>query len=125
MGVNDFESVCVSHGVDYENTMDRFMNNKEMYLRFVGKLAEDNSIYELGEALESGELSRAFSAAHNLKGVAGNMGLTKLFRLTGEIVEPLRREDKTVDYAPLYERIMTEFNKLPAFNEALGRALND
>jgi glycosyltransferase involved in cell wall biosynthesis len=44
----------------------------------------------LGVALEDGRLSEAFEFAHALKGIVGNMGLTPMFNIVCDIVEPLR-----------------------------------
>ena len=75
----------------------------------------------LGAAIGSGDLDSAFEAAHTLKGVAGNLGLTSLFEAVRVIVEPLRAREERGDYAWLYTAIQAEYQKAEAFVEALKR----
>ena len=42
------------------------------------------------KAFKKGDTATAFDAAHTLKGVLANVGLTPLYNTTVEIVEPLR-----------------------------------
>ena len=56
----------------------RFMGMK-MYMKFLGMLFQDPSMEKLGQALKDKDYGEAFTAAHTLKGVTANMGLTPLF----------------------------------------------
>ena len=101
-----------AYGADYTATMERFMGNETMYLRFLDMLFEDKSLQKLGDALKAGDLTEAFAAAHTLKGVAGNMGLAPLYQTICEIVEPLRIQEAQRDYPALYQAIRTEFQRV-------------
>lgn len=107
------------YGADYQATMDRFMNNKAMYLRLLDMLFQDDTMRQLGAALEAGNLREAFDAAHTLKGVVGNMGLTPLSRAISAIVEPLRIGEQRTDYPALYQAIQVEFQKADEFRTKL------
>lgn len=120
--MGDFETVLKSYGVDYDNTMERFLQNKALYLRILGMLFEDENLKKLGDALKAEDYADAFDAAHTLKGVAGNLGLTPLFDAVCEIVEPLRREGEA-DYPSLYRHVTEEFDQVKRMQEELKEAV--
>ncbi|WP_338148938.1 Hpt domain-containing protein [Dysosmobacter acutus] len=115
------QEIFEAYGADYQVTMSRFLGNEEMYLRFLHMLFQDDNLQKLGQALERGDLTAAFEAAHTLKGVTGNLGLTPLYEAVCVIVEPLR-DRKEQDYAQMYQRIREEFRRADAFLEQLKEA---
>lgn len=80
-----------TYGLDYDTTMARFMGDEGIYVRILGMLFADPNAEALKAALAAGDLPAAFQAAHALKGVAGNLGLTPLYQAACALVEPLRR----------------------------------
>lgn len=124
-GISEMKSaqeVFAEYGADYSTTMKRVMNNEAMYVRLLGMLAEDDSIAKLDDALQAGNLQSAFLAAHTLKGVAGNLGLTPLYQALEKLVEPLRAEAARDDYPALYKEVQLAFMRTDAFREALKGA---
>lgn len=117
----DLRGALTAYGADYERTMARFMGNESMYLRFLGMLFEDENLAKLGDALAAGDRTAAFEAAHTLKGVAGNMGLTPLYDAVCAIVEPLRAQDAGADYPALYAAVQAEFLRVAALRDGLER----
>ena len=116
--MSGFKEIFEAYGGDYGITMARFINNEEMYMKFLDKFFEDDST-----ALEGNDLKGAFEAAHTLKGVAGNMGLTPLFDKVCAIVEPLRICKEEAAYADLYQEIKSEFERADELRGALKRAV--
>lgn len=114
-----FQARFEAYGGDYGETMDRFMGNEALYLRLLNMLFEDDSLQKLAAALDAGDQAAAFSAAHTLKGVAGNLGLTPLYRAVCAMVEPLRREE-ACDYQALLQAIRAEFEQAEALRRNLG-----
>lgn len=108
----EFKAVFEQYGGDYETTMPRFMGSREMYLRILNMLFQDENIRILGEALEKQDFSAAFDAAHTLKGVAGNLGLTPLYEAACQMAETLRNGRPGEDYPLLYQKIQEEFGKV-------------
>lgn len=104
-----FREMFEAYGADYHSTMARFMGNEAMYMKFLDMLFKDDNLEKLGEALEKQDYEEAFSAAHTLKGVVGNMGLTPLFHAVCAVVESLRAGTASVDYGALYQIVQTEF----------------
>ncbi|MBC8531733.1 Hpt domain-containing protein [Gehongia tenuis] len=116
-----FQKIFDDYGADYSVTMERFMGNEGMYFKFLNMLLEDQSLKNLGAALAASDYQGAFEAAHTLKGVAGNMGLTPLYNVVCEIVEPLRLRERRDDYKALYQNIEEEFRKVEALRTALEK----
>lgn len=118
-GDSGFREIFQAYGADYDATMERFMGNEALYLRLLGMLFQDDNLNKLGAALEAGDLTGAFEAAHTLKGVAGNMGLSPLYEAVCAIVEPLRAGQPRSDYTALYQVIQTEFRRVETLNMRL------
>ena len=114
-----FRDVFEAYGADYDSTMARFMGNEAMYLQLLDMLFQDENMQKLGAALANRDYTAAFEAAHTLKGVVGNMGLTPLFEAVCVIVEPLRSRECRDDYAALYQRVESEFQRAEALRKKL------
>lgn len=113
--MGEFREIFEVYGADYNSTMARFMGNEAMYLKFLDMLFKDDNLEKLGTALEQQDYEAAFAAAHTLKGVVGNMGLTPLFNAVCAIVEPLRKREAPEDYNGLYQMIQTGFLQADEF----------
>lgn len=73
-----------------EDALARFMNNEALLLRFLARFGQDPSFSALEQALADGRTEDAFTAAHTLKGVTGNLSMQALYRQTCAMVEALR-----------------------------------
>lgn len=121
-----FKEQLQAYGADYKATMERFMGNEALYMRLLDMLFKDDSLHKLGDALDAGDLTQAFEAAHTLKGVVGNMGLKPLYEAVCTIVEPLRQREQRSDYIALYQVIQTEFQKVDELRHRLkGEGSNE
>ncbi len=86
------------NGVELKMTLRRFMGNEDMYVKFLKRFLDDGSYKALGDCLEAGTYEEAFRAAHTLKGVAANLGLTPVQAAASELVEELRgKKSEEVD----------------------------
>ncbi len=79
-----------SVGADYDDVFHRLMDSDDMVARFAGKFLEDPSMEQLEAALAAGNVEAAFRAAHTLKGVAQNLGLTNVYEPASVLTESLR-----------------------------------
>lgn len=114
-----FTDIFEAYGMDYFRTMERFMGNEKLYLKLLDMLFQDDNLKKLGDALNSGNMAGAFEAAHTLKGVSANMGLTALYNAVCALVEPLRRSEKSAEYPVLYQAVLTEFDRVDAMRKQL------
>ena len=87
------------------SAIERCVDDEEFLIENIVFFMDDESFSQLKEALDAKDLAKAFDAAHALKGVSANLGLTTLFNAIVAIVEPLRHKEEA-DYASLYLEIM-------------------
>ena len=80
------------YGADIECIRDRFIDDMELYNMCFSSFLTDGGFEALERALAEKDYTAAFHAAHALKGVAGNLGLTPLYEALCELVEALRGE---------------------------------
>lgn len=118
--MSEFQAKFEAYGGDYAATMPRFLGSEEMYFRIFAMLFRDENMTKLKDSLQAGDLHAAFEAAHTLKGVAGNLGLTPFYNAVCKIVEPLRSGEKRQDYQQLYQEIRTEFQKVEQLRQELS-----
>ncbi len=97
--LNDF-------GADTAVGITRCCGSEALYLRLVNMIPGEGNFTALKDALDAGDLDKAFEAAHALKGVLGNLSLTPLFEKAAELTELLRERTET-DYAPLFDGLMS------------------
>lgn len=79
-------------GIDYADALERFGGNEALYARLAAKYAGDPHFAALEEALVAGDTERAFSEAHALKGVAGNLSFATLYNTASKACEDLRAQ---------------------------------
>ncbi len=77
-------------GVDVDGAISRLMDNEGLYLRVLKKFKEDKTFGMLKDGIAAGDVSMTFEGAHALKGVAGNLGMLKVFDAVVPIVETAR-----------------------------------
>ena len=75
-----------SLGANYAEAKGRLMNDA-LITRFLKKFADTYSLASLEEAAAKSDGRAIFEGAHSLKGVAGNLALTKLSALACDLTE--------------------------------------
>ncbi len=92
--------------------MQRLMGNGALVKIFVNKFIMDSNFTLLLEAFAKQDMKQAEVASHTLKGMCGNMSLTRLFDLFTQQVNLLRLGQ--------YEKAQVMMNEIePAFREAI------
>jgi hypothetical protein len=105
-------------GVDVESVMERFMNNEALLERFMRKFKNDPNYQELLDAVARKDNEGAFTAAHTLKGVSGNLSLIELQKTVSDQCECFRAGDFSSGVAMMpqvteeYQRIVTAINTI-------------
>lgn len=100
-------------GARVDEGLGRCLKNEAIYFRLIGMAAEDAAFDRLEEALKGGDLDKAFSAAHTLKGALGNLALEPIYRPATELTELLRNKTPG-DYDALLNTILEQREKLRA-----------
>ncbi len=80
--MNDKELILA--GMDVKSYLDRVMNNTALAKMLIGKFLQDQNMNQLRAAVAAQDWKAAEFACHALKGVTGNLSLTRLFALTHE-----------------------------------------
>lgn len=78
------------NGYDVDGALRRFINNEGLYIKCLKKLLTDASYDDLKSSFEDGNINAEFKAAHTLKGVVSNLGVTPLVNVIVPLVEKLR-----------------------------------
>ena len=73
-----FWELLEASGVQVQVALDRFMGNEELYLSFLGRLPSQLRFQEILQALGDGDEDGFYLRVHDLKGMAGNLGLTPI-----------------------------------------------
>lgn len=76
---------------------ERFMDSEELYVRFLRKLVAANDLAVVEDFVAQQNWPEALRKAHNLKGVCGSLGLTKLQAELAALVKLLRSEGFTAE----------------------------
>ncbi len=80
-------------GCDVTGALERLLDDEEFLLDCAGEVVRDDNFELLKEGLAEKNMQKAFDAAHTLKGICGNTGLTPLCDILIPLVEKLRAED--------------------------------
>ena len=76
-------------GADYKSVLSRLMKDT-LIVKFLNKYKDDTSFDKLEKYVKDKNYEEAFSAAHTLKGLALNLGLSKLGGAASDLTEYLR-----------------------------------
>ncbi|SFA69487.1 HPt (histidine-containing phosphotransfer) domain-containing protein [Acetitomaculum ruminis DSM 5522] len=99
----------IAIGADIEGTMDRFLNNEELYVKFLKKFLDDENFSILEKSLKEANYDDAFSSSHTLKGVSANLGLNGLTDAVSPLVEKLRAKDFN-DLDSMFEKVSEKYH---------------
>ena len=82
--------------IDIDEALEeRFMDSEELYVRFLKKLEAPNDLAVVEGFVAEENWPEALRKAHNLKGVCGSLGLTKLQAQLAALVKLLRSDGFT------------------------------
>ena len=94
-----------SAGADVETGLSRCLGKEDLYIKLIGMGLGDAKFEELGEAVNAGDLDKAFELCHALKGVIGNLAITPLYEVLSDMTEKLRGREKA-DYPSMYSNVI-------------------
>ncbi len=102
--------ILESLGADYQEIMERFLENEDFYLKLLEKFSKKPDIYEIEAALDKEDFEGAFRLAHSIKGGSANMGLTYLSEAMVELTDALRNPPYDMEkIRPLYSEAKANF----------------
>lgn len=80
-------------GSNYSMIVSRFNNNTTLIERFVRMFENDTAFAELKDAISTRNAEAIFLATHTLKGVASNLGFTKMEDACISLMQKIRDND--------------------------------
>ena len=107
-------------GIAVESGLIRVGGNMKLYKKLLIKFRDDysNSFDEIKNAIENNNLKDAERYAHTVKGVAGNIGISKLHKIAGEL-EAVIRKKETDRYDIMLKKYSKELSKVLTTLKAL------
>lgn len=95
---------------NYVEMVER-LQNEAVVERLLLKFLSDNTMAELREAVEAGDIEASFTAVHTLKGVALNLSFTELAKAASELTEQLRPRKEIAD-KKLFDKVEEAYKKV-------------
>lgn len=71
-------------GINVNASVSRLGGNEKLFEKVLNMFPKDSSYNEMLDAIAETDSEKAYAAAHTLKGVAGNLSMNRLFKLTEE-----------------------------------------
>lgn len=106
-------------GADYNDVIGRLMTDDRVK-KYLLKYVEKSELASLEDAMQKKDWNAAFGAAHNMKGVALNLSLTRLAAAASDLCEMLRGGTPKGDTEPLFRRVKEEHEALFSAVKALS-----
>ncbi|MCM1102186.1 MAG: Hpt domain-containing protein [Clostridium sp.] len=114
-----FKKQLEENGADVKGTLQRFMGNETLYIKFLMKFLDDTNYAGLKESIAQKDYTAAFNHAHTLKGVSANLGLNPVCAAVTKISDSLKNKPaEEVDAAQIdelfgqFEEVYTQFFNL-------------
>jgi CheY-like chemotaxis protein len=98
-------------GIDINSGLIRVGGNMKLYKKLLIKFRNDysKSLSEIKTALENGNFNEAERFVHSIKGVTGNIGINKLYKITADF-EAIIRKRETGKYKAMLNQYSRELN---------------
>lgn len=96
--------------VEVDTIMNSFMDNEELYKKFLYKFLNDNNMDLLGDKIYNKQYENLTLIAHTLKGTTAHLGLTPLYECFTKMVNELRQNEYG-NIQTLYEEIVDYYER--------------
>ena len=102
--------ILQAYGMDIASTVARFGGNEALMMRFLKTFPNDPTMQSLRDAVAAGNREAIGVAAHSLKGLTGNLGLTSLFEESSLLMNALRQDADAETTQKLYESVCEKYD---------------
>lgn len=89
---NSLTEYMVRAGIDVEKTLERFCGSAELLFKFLLRFPADENYILAQESFANGNTETFSSAVHTLKGVSGNLGVSRVFSACQEVMLAIREK---------------------------------
>lgn len=76
--------------IDLDSALARVRGNKTLYKRMLGMFTGSEEFIAMEDALQKGDFARGAEVAHGIKGMTGNLGLTRVFETSEQLMVQMR-----------------------------------
>ena len=97
-------------GAETEDSLERFMNDEDMYLKYIRSFPDEPSMSVLRKAVDDKNYEQAEKSVHALKGIANNLGFIPLADVTVDMLAELRAGN-IEDALDAYDDVVEEYEK--------------
>lgn len=98
---------------NFDDVLER-LGSESFIRRFTLRFLDDPSFQTLKDGIMTGDHELAFRGAHTLKGVCSNLGFTKLYELSSELTEILRKNTGVQGCEGTFAAVEKQYQKMTA-----------
>ncbi len=88
----DVDRLCAA-GINYKSGVARFLGDAGLYETVLKTFLTDDTWPHAKEAYKARDYHALFESAHSLKGIAGNIDMTDVYRASSVLTEILRKNE--------------------------------
>jgi HPt (histidine-containing phosphotransfer) domain-containing protein len=100
-------------GNDISGAVSRMMDNQTLVNKFLIGFPDDSRIKNIKKAAMSVDYKALEEAVHKIKGTAGNLGLTALYKVASEYTDDVRKK-RDRSFSEHTVNLEAEYNKVAA-----------
>ena len=104
--------------LDLDAALGRVRGNTAIYKRMLGLFTQSGEFEAFEGALAAKDYARAAEVAHGIKGMTGNLGFTRLFETSNELMLQLRQGPPDTALLAEYRETLTKTREVVAGVEA-------
>lgn len=83
-----------NHNFDVDGAVERFAGKTDLYDKYIKLFTEEDSYFNLEDAVTNLDYVNMELYVHSLKGLAGNLGVNSVYNATCVMLKELRTGDK-------------------------------
>lgn len=87
------KEILMDGGIAYDEALQRFVENVPLYEKYLIKFLDDVHMQDAIEAYVKKQYGEMAAQLHALKGMAGTLGITKLYSACSSLVADLRNNE--------------------------------
>ena len=104
----DLKEELIANGYDFAGVMDRLADSEALYEDLLKQFMLEENLESIMDGYATQDYESMFMGVHTLKGVAGNLGLTGIYKTSSQLTEKLRAEDY-VDLEQYVDAVKQEY----------------
>lgn len=105
------KEILINANIDYENGKNRFAGNEALYEKYLLKFKDDPHFEGAKAAFAVKDYEKLLKETHALKGVAGTLGITTVYRASADIVSAIREAEEE-RISQLYDVLVSSYEDI-------------